>query len=73
MKFWKKIILIYMYIHKNKLIIFIEIKRRDNLETTDKPHTNKICTLFQIKKDRKYLMKFFYLFSFPEILDFFKN
>lgn len=43
------------------------------VETTDKPHTNKICTLFQIKKDRKYLMKFFYLFSFPEILDFFQN
>ena len=51
----------------------MEIKEIEEKETTDKPHTNKICTLFQIKKDRKYLMKFFYLFSFPEILDFFQN
>ena len=49
------------------------MKKTSIIETTDKPHTNKICTLFQIKKDRKYLMKFFYLFSFPEILDFFQN
>ena len=51
----------------------LELKVSPSEETTDKPHTNKICTLFQIKKDRKYLMKFFYLFSFPEILDFFQN
>lgn len=56
----------YMYNLKN-------YEEEANEETTDKPHTNKICTLFQIKKDRKYLMKFLYLFSFPEILDFFQN